>query len=525
MSQDRMTTGSTHSAPPSEVDEGIALAKAGAKAQARTVFRRVIGRKPEDEQAWLWLAWVADTRTASRRILQEALAFLPDSKAIRDGLAWVESNTASPDQGPQLASRRGPSGGKKAGRGESLVSLSAGLDRVSLWGKGRRRALRGDLVAMQSLTENIRARVGHLLSAVRWPSGRSVLTALLALGTIAGLAAIVWLGISHARSQPRVTLALELPPAVPNATATPTTEKLVEPLWIQVRVAISQENWSKVVEYLDDIRAVDPMNERARRQLSQAHYEIGLVEINDNQLSQAHASLNKAIRLDATDERLQDLRHKLELYMHGLGCYQQQDWQLAVDTLSRAYRLDSGFRDTAAMLGKSHYHVGIEKQDDELWEEARDAFKAAIALLPGLEDAHARLAQVMDILIPPNRIELDLSDRLVTVYEGHRPIHVFTACTGRPSAPTIPGRYQVKTKLPSAYASKWDLDMPYWLGIYDAGGSENGFHALPILSSGAVLWRGALGTGCSYGCIVLDTPNAIALYNWADIGTVVLINR
>jgi lipoprotein-anchoring transpeptidase ErfK/SrfK len=75
-----------------------------------------------------------------------------------------------------------------------------------------------------------------------------------------------------------------------------------------------------------------------------------------------------------------------------------------------------------------------------------------------------------------------------------------------------------------AYASKWSLEMPWWLGIYYAGGSENGFHALPLLSNGRILWRGALGTGCSFGCIVLDTDDAKMLYDWAKLGDAVLVN-
>jgi hypothetical protein len=66
--------------------------------------------------------------------------------------------------------------------------------------------------------------------------------------------------------------------------------------------------------------------------------------------------------------------------------------------------------------------------------------------------------------------------------------------------------------------------MPWWLGIYWAGGSENGFHALPILSNGRTLWSGSLGTGCSFGCIVLDTQDAIMMYNWTEIGDVVIVN-
>jgi len=67
--------------------------------------------------------------------------------------------------------------------------------------------------------------------------------------------------------------------------------------------------------------------------------------------------------------------------------------------------------------------------------------------------------------------------------------------------------------------------MPNWLGIYYSGSLENGIHALPILSNGARLWAGYLGTPISFGCIVLAFQESQWLYDWADIGTTVEIRR
>jgi lipoprotein-anchoring transpeptidase ErfK/SrfK len=65
--------------------------------------------------------------------------------------------------------------------------------------------------------------------------------------------------------------------------------------------------------------------------------------------------------------------------------------------------------------------------------------------------------------------------------------------------------------------------MPYWMGIYWAGHLQNGFHALPVRADGSVLWDGYLGTPVSYGCIILSTADAAALYQWAQVGTPVTI--
>ena len=85
------------------------------------------------------------------------------------------------------------------------------------------------------------------------------------------------------------------------------------------------------------------------------------------------------------------------------------------------------------------------------------------------------------------------------------------------------GNFKVLEKISMAYASTWDLDMPYWLGIYWAGSTQNGIHALPILSSGRRLWEGYLGRRVSYGCVILGTEEAKTLYDWAEVGTPVHI--
>ena len=80
------------------------------------------------------------------------------------------------------------------------------------------------------------------------------------------------------------------------------------------------------------------------------------------------------------------------------------------------------------------------------------------------------------------------------------------------------GHYKVLNKIPNAYAYTWNLQMPYWLGIYWAGSLQNGIHALPIQANGQRLWAGYLGQRVSFGCIILSTQNAKTLYNWATVG-------
>lgn len=122
------------------------------------------------------------------------------------------------------------------------------------------------------------------------------------------------------------------------------------------------------------------------------------------------------------------------------------------------------------------------------------------------------------------RIQISISRQHLWAYSGNQLVFSFVASTGLAKSPTMPGHFKVRSKIPNAYASTWNLQMPYWLGIYQVGSLENGIHALPILSNGQKLWAGLLGRPASFGCVILDTAAARQLYNWAEIGTPVVID-
>jgi lipoprotein-anchoring transpeptidase ErfK/SrfK len=119
-------------------------------------------------------------------------------------------------------------------------------------------------------------------------------------------------------------------------------------------------------------------------------------------------------------------------------------------------------------------------------------------------------------------ILVDISEQHMYVYEGEVLVYSFVASTGMNNATRV-GNFAVQSKIPNAYGSTWNIWMPNWLGIYWAGGLENGIHALPILPNGATLWEGYLGRPVSYGCVVLGTYESRLLYEWAEIGTPVEI--
>jgi len=507
----------------SQLAEGKELAQHGERGAAAETFREIIHADPNNEDAWLWLAYVSEDRRDSLNYMREAHALMPDSERIAEGLRWAEERLGRRSQvSPSSRSARG----RRITRVEDAKPVTQRAKAVAAHVDDAAQVAQETAAkALDGIKSRARSARGHLpeLSGRGW---RTVVTTIVSVLAIAGIVGFALLGISNARrSSGTAVSALVLPTPVPNPTATLTVEQRAQPFWTKVDVSWTRENWSQVVDGLEYVRIADPQSYEARARLAEALHYLGLDLIEQNDLENARLELDRAIRLDAGNQDLQKVRRELRMYLSGLDAYAVHDWPRAVEFLSKLHERNPGFRDTSTMLGRAWYEVGMERQDAEVWDEARDAYEQALNLTPSLEDAEERLKAVMNVIIPPKRIEVDLSDKIVTLYEDNQVLETFVCCTGRSSTPTLPGRYQIQSKMPMAYASQWDLDMPWWLGIYWAGGSENGFHALPILSSGQTLWRSALGTGCSFGCIVLDTRDAIRMYDWADIGDVVLVTR
>jgi LysM repeat protein len=134
-----------------------------------------------------------------------------------------------------------------------------------------------------------------------------------------------------------------------------------------------------------------------------------------------------------------------------------------------------------------------------------------------------------DVLLPlpvveNKRIVVSLSQQRMWVYEKGSLKWEWPLSTGISSSPTSPGVFQVQSHESNAYASNWNLWMPYFMGIYrpvPTSDFMNGFHGFPTRNGSTLLWTGDLGHPVTYGCILISTENAISLYEWAEEGVVV----
>lgn len=110
------------------------------------------------------------------------------------------------------------------------------------------------------------------------------------------------------------------------------------------------------------------------------------------------------------------------------------------------------------------------------------------------------------------RIVVSLAQQRVYAYEGN----TIVFSTGANIRGARRGTFRVQNKIPMAKSFALGWRLPYWLGIYYAGGLQNGFHGYSLRNSGGIATN-------SLGCIVMPTGAAATLYRWAPVGTQVVI--
>jgi LysM repeat protein len=114
---------------------------------------------------------------------------------------------------------------------------------------------------------------------------------------------------------------------------------------------------------------------------------------------------------------------------------------------------------------------------------------------------------------------VSLSRQQCWVFSGREVAHAWNCSTGREDRRTKTGNFAVQSKIDNAKSNVWRLDMPYWLGIYDVGKVENGIHGLPVAwDTGRKIWTRLIGQPATFGCAMLDDPDAATLFDLAYLG-------
>lgn len=128
--------------------------------------------------------------------------------------------------------------------------------------------------------------------------------------------------------------------------------------------------------------------------------------------------------------------------------------------------------------------------------------------------------------VPTSRglnMSVSISQQRCQVYQNDELLYDWPCSTGRGITGTKTGTFYVQSKIREAWGSTWGFYMPYWLGIYWAGGTENGIHGLPYEPGGPPIWGDSIGTPVTFGCVLLGAEESQTLWNMAYIGMPVTI--
>ena len=157
----------------------------------------------------------------------------------------------------------------------------------------------------------------------------------------------------------------------------------------------------------------------------------------------------------------------------------------------------------------------LEKDNQAIFLNRNVAFKDAVA------------SQRLDILgestaAPSEKwIEIDLSDQRLNMKEGDTTVGSFLISSGK-WAPTPQGEWRVWTKLrytrmtggSKALGTYYNLpNVPYVMYYYQGYGIHGAY------------WHNNFGHPMSHGCVNMKPEEAGIVFNWADIGTKVVVHN
>lgn len=138
--------------------------------------------------------------------------------------------------------------------------------------------------------------------------------------------------------------------------------------------------------------------------------------------------------------------------------------------------------------------------------------KTVIAAQPG-----AIAQTILDLKQSTRRwIEIDLSSQRLYAWEGDTQVYAIVVSTGKTSSPTPTGVFAIQTRHRYARMQGEDYDVPdvpytlYYSGNYAIHGTY---------------WHHRFGTPVSHGCVNVAVDHARWLYNWASVGTPVIVQQ
>lgn len=316
--------------------------------------------------------------------------------------------------------------------------------------------------------------------------------------------------------------------AITAPTATPVTAANAASL----DKAWAASDWPLAILIIDEMLRRTPDDKALLDKKFKAHYNNGVQLVRSDRLSEAVAEFDKALLINGMDLNVLGERRFAQGYLDGTNALNKGDYAAAIASLKIIYEGNPNYRSVKSRLFQAYMAYADQLEKGGKRTDAYLNYKKASFIDTQSQEAKTAMARTVDAAPPEQlaaaaskkRIDVDLVKQRVTVYQNDKVVFQFKASTGASPYVTRTGNYEILNKIPNAYSSAMEWGMPYWMGIYQAGGSENGFHGMARLSNGTVLSTSVLGRPATRGCIMLSDEDAKKLYDWAEPGIPVTIH-
>ena len=141
-----------------------------------------------------------------------------------------------------------------------------------------------------------------------------------------------------------------------------------------------------------------------------------------------------------------------------------------------------------------------------------------VAIVPAVADGEHNLiaSTIMDLQQSKERwIQIDLTEQRLVAWEGSETVYAIIISSGKDATPTPTGTYAIQTKHEVARMQGDDYDVPDvpFTMYYYRGYAIHGAY-----------WHNNFGTPVSHGCTNVAVNHAEWLFNWAEVGTPVVVH-
>jgi lipoprotein-anchoring transpeptidase ErfK/SrfK len=172
-------------------------------------------------------------------------------------------------------------------------------------------------------------------------------------------------------------------------------------------------------------------------------------------------------------------------------------------------------------------YIKYQNDADENYKEIYSSSFETLPLAPQNweKDFSARLAQAKKFtrakIKEGKYIDINLAVQILSIFENGKIIDSFLISSGKRGMETPQGQYAIRNKTPRAWSKVYGLYMPFWMALVADG--KFGMHELPEWPGGYKEGVDHLGIPVSHGCVRLGVGPAKMIYDWAEIGTLVVV--